>query len=102
MKPGTKYLMIVLLILATTISVGQRPYSIKSPDGQINFSIQVTSKAPVYSISYKGKPVILNSALGLSFQDAGEFRSNLSTGKVVFRKGQEKYELHSGRARFVD
>jgi alpha-glucosidase len=97
-----KYFTIAVLILATTKAVGQRPYSVRSPDGQIKFTIQVTSAAPVYDISYKGKPVILNSPLGLSFQDGGDFRSNLSTGKVISRQGEEKYELQSGRSRFVD
>ena len=97
-----KYITIALFTLVTTVAASQRPFSIKSPDGQIKFSIQVTTKAPEYSVSYKGKPLILNSILALSFQDGGEFRSNLSTGKVITRKGEEKYELQSGRSRFVD
>ena len=90
-----KYFVIALFLL-TNRAVSQRPYSVNSPDGQIKFSIYVTSKAPVYSVSFKGKPVIINSTLGLSFQNSGEFKSNLSTGKVVSRQGEEKYELHAG------
>ena len=37
----------------------------------------------------------------MSLLETGEFKSNLKTGQLHFRKGEEKYELIVGKTRFV-
>lgn len=89
------------ITLFPVLLFGQKTYSVNSPDKALRFSIKVTQATPLYTVLFKGKPVILNSALSLSFLGSGEFKAGLSTGKAVFREGKENYELITGRNRIV-
>lgn len=43
--------------------------SIASPSGTVVLNAEVVDSVPVYSVNYKGKPVILPSKLGLELAD---------------------------------
>lgn len=53
------------------------PYQVSSPDGlvAVRFDLrhEAGSSLPVYSISYRGRPILLNSSLGLDTESAGRF-----------------------------
>jgi len=101
-KSILRYAINACLIFITGTLLGQKPVSISSPDKKIKFVFELKPAAPLYSVYYKGRPVILRSALGLSFRETGEFKSGLAMGQVKIRSGQEKYELVTGRNRFVN
>ena len=63
----TKLLLVLLSIATWTYA---QPEVVMSPNGNIKFSLQTDSDGElVYAISYKDKPVILNSFLGISGWD---------------------------------
>lgn len=95
--------LILFICYVFLLSTGytQKKIFLSSPNKKISFSFRITKETPLYSISYGGTPVIENARIGLSFLETGEFKSNLKTGQFHFRKGEEKYELIVGKARFV-
>lgn len=93
--------LIISCLFFTYIVSAQKKIILSSPDRNITFSFQLTKESPLYSLSFKGKPVIQNAGLGLSFLEGGEFKKNLSKGKHFIRKGEEIYELVTGKAHFV-
>ncbi len=60
MKPI--YVIILILTLASSLFAID---AIKSPNGNVEASFEVKDGIPFYAISYKGKPVVLKSSLGL-------------------------------------
>lgn len=96
-----KNIVVVSCILFCPIIYGQKNISLSSPDKKITFSLHASSEAFLYNVSYKGKPVIVNSGIGLSFLGTGAFKSNLRAGKPFRGNGEENYELIVGKTRFV-
>ena len=65
MKKFNSVLSLLLLSSACAFAT-----DIKSPDGNIVLSFNVSDKGePVYEMTYKGKPVILTSKLGIEAQN---------------------------------
>ncbi len=96
-----KYAFIFCLLVFSSIAIGQKKYTVSSPDNTVKFSIRVSAEAPSYSVFFKEKPIIDNSIVSLSFLGTGQFKGNLKNGKPVFRKGEDKYELPTGRSSSV-
>lgn len=88
-----------LFVLST--GWAQKKLSLSSPGKNISFSFRITKESPLYSVSFKENPIIVNSEIGLDFMETGEFKSNLVAGQPQYRKGEEKYELIVGKTRFV-
>lgn len=95
-----KTILLVSAIFYSCISYGQKNITVVSPGKKTSFSFRVTTTSPLYTISYNGKPVITDSELGLAFAD-GEFKQQLKAGRATTRSGEEKYELATGKTRFV-
>ena len=74
---------------------------LKSPNGQIVFSICNDSAYTYYSIYYKNRKLINKSRLSLDFQDTGEFGRNLESGKPVFKEINEVYDLIVGKNKHI-
>lgn len=55
---------------------GTSPLSVSSPDGDIKVGFELKSGKPVYNVSHRGKPFLLDSALGLQFKDAPALDGN--------------------------
>lgn len=91
----------VALLLIAQQSVAQN-VAIKSPNGDIRFTLTLTRQAPVYRVSYKNKAVINNSSLGLAFKDSGSFASNVKMLKPEYKKGIEDYDLVVGKTKHVN
>ena len=54
-----------LLFLLVFISVLVSAQTVSSPDGNIQLTFSLDGSRPQYELSYKGKPVILPSHLGM-------------------------------------
>jgi alpha-glucosidase len=89
-----------LLFMAMPV-MAQKSVKLSSPDGNIRFELTHTKEKPVYRVSYKGKPVINNSGLGLSFKDSGNFIADLRMLKPIYKKGMEQYDLVVGKTKHV-
>ena len=94
-------LLFVIIIIAPSSIIAQKSVELRSPNGDILFSLKIINQSAFYSVSYKGKTIIQNSQLSLKFSD-GDFSSNLHIMKPVLDEGQETYELTIGKARKID
>ena len=87
------------------LSVLQNPaikaLELKSPNGQIVFSLEMKSAYPSYSITYKGKKLVEDSRLSLNFAETGEFGKNINLSKPIFRELKETYDLVVGKNKTV-
>ncbi len=90
-----------LLLIITVPGFAQKLIQLKSPDGNIVFSFKLTEKAPVYQVTYKGKTLIKDSELGLTFKENGKFSSNLNMSAARFSKVDETYDLVVGKTKTV-
>ena len=86
-------------VLICFAAYSQKVVRLASPDGNIFFSFDIKNK-PTYNISYKGKRIIDNSSLGLSFAD-GEFSEGLGALKAVYHDSTEDYDLVVGKTSHV-
>ena len=80
--------------------MAQKQVVLSSPNGQIVYTFKLVNKAPVYSMAFKGKPLVDNSTLGIVFSD-GAFDNNLSMLKPVFKDSTEDYNLIVGKTSHV-
>ncbi len=101
MKLNSIYL-IALALLSVNVAFAQKTHTLKSPDGNILFSIKITKDKPLYQVSYKGKQLIGHSELGFTFQESGDFGANLNQPKVRYSKVEENYELPIGKTKQVN
>ena len=83
---------------------GQKKISLASPDGRIFFTLTCKSGQPAYSVRFKGKPLIENSPVGLSFENGDVLgkeepwgASGLRIDHAVFSKGEDNYTLPEGK-----
>src|SRR4030095_13824974 len=83
----------IFLQLLSIQIFAQKKIALSSPDGNIQYSFFLKDKMPFYNVSYKNKPIIENSALGLEFLGHGELKKNLVAKKPVLRDGVEEYQL---------
>ena len=68
----TDYLKRVKALIAclALVSVAAEADTVKSPDGNIGVEFRVDGGVPVYNVSYKGRPVVNDSKLGLELKNA--------------------------------
>lgn len=96
----TAFFTLTLLLFLTTRSFATNAYTVVSPNGKLKLDIR-TADSPkakgelIYNISYNGKPVILNSNMGINDWDSGftiekeEKTSNNTTWKPVYGERAE-------------
>src|ERR1051326_6828180 len=96
-----KFLITLIFLLPVFTLVAQKNIKLNSPNKQLSFSFRATEAGPLYSVSFKNKPVINNSAFSLEFSGTGELKKNLKTEKPVSRSGIEDYKLVVGKTRSV-
>ena len=69
-------------LLSSQCLVAQSSKQISSPDGKLQFVFDLSNEgAPLYSISYDQKAVILSSSLGLNGWERGFVLSDVSVSK---------------------
>src|SRR5688572_9535282 len=94
------HLLFALSLMAFVPVRAQKKIQLTSPNKSIVFSFKMTDKKPFYSISFKGKTLVEESALSLQIEN-GHFEKEMVLNKPVFRNGLENYELVVGKARQV-
>ena len=76
------------------------PLKLSSPDRQLEITLAMGEQgAPLYSVSYRGRPVIVPSALGLEFKNGGLLSQGLRVTGVRRDMRDERYTLVAGKAR---
>jgi alpha-glucosidase len=88
-----------LLLACLTLSAGAwAQTSVKSPDGSIEMSISTAGGQLKYSVTYRGKPVIADAALGL--QLTGEVVPGPNVRIAAAREGSidETYSMPHGKS----
>jgi len=90
----------VLALCAHESTTAQQKIQLSSPDGRITFNFRLGQHTGRYSISYKGKSIIENSDLALSFNKKDFIASEWM--KPLYRQGIEKYELVVGKTKMVN
>lgn len=96
-----KNLPLFFLLFLTLPVIAQKSIELKSPDRNIVFSLKSTAEKTVYRVTYKGKTLIEDSELSLSFKEDGDFGANLRILKPRFREVDETYELVVGKTKSV-
>ena len=87
---------LLLVFSAACCAWGQA--TVTSPDGSVQLSIATTKGQLAYSVSYKGKPVVLPSALGLDIQDQPVLGADVKTVRAQPGSVDETYSLPAGKA----
>ena len=67
------------LVLAAALSAAE--VTVTSPDGAVQISVSVNAGRASYALTHHGKPVLLESGLGLTLDGSGAF-ANLAMGPV--------------------
>ena len=65
--------LLAVIALAWTIVAparGEQPIEVKSPDGNVVVTFRLTPTGPTYNVTYRGKAVVNDSPLGVTFRDA--------------------------------
>ncbi len=88
-------------LLLSTSALAQKPVIIKSPNGNLTFTFQLTKEAPTYRVDYKGTEVIGESRLGLDFVEGGSFSDRLKMGTPTYFNAEENYDLVVGKTKYV-
>jgi alpha-glucosidase len=75
------------------LGAARLPLTLASPDGAVVASFALRAEdggpVPVYSVTYRGKPILLDSALGLTLEKAGPFGPGFAVEDI-------REESHSG------
>ena len=73
---------------------------LKSPTGKVEVSFSLAEDgAPLYSVSYAGKPVVAGSRLGLTLRQTGPLASGFRVLDVKRASRDETYTLVAGKTR---
>jgi alpha-glucosidase len=87
------------LTLATPARAGE-PAVLKSPTGRVEVSFALgPDGAPLYSVTYAGKPVVVDSRLGLTLRQTGPLAAGFRVVDVKRASRDETYTLAAGKTR---
>ena len=96
----------VLLGMALLLwAVAMKAELIKSPNGELVLNFEVKKGVPVYELSYKGKPVIKESKLGIELKDGNapaSFNDFSKSGKVGQSSLYNGFELVDSKTSTFD
>jgi alpha-glucosidase len=97
MRTASRYIIIAMLCLPGLSASAIKTYTVSSPNGNLTFKINAELNTVFYTVNFKGKPVIQQSALSLRFKE-GNFSGNVVIEKTEFSMGTESYTLITGKA----
>jgi alpha-glucosidase len=90
----------LLLLAAFASTLAAEPAVLKSPTGKVEVTFSLAGDgAPLYSVSYAGKPVVAGSRLGLTLRQTGPLSSGFRVLDVKRASRDEKYTLVAGKTR---
>ena len=98
--------MLVGLMCLATAALAAEPVRVTSPDGRVAVDFAVKNVGAeqgclVYSVSYKGKPVILDSRLGLTLKDAPPLAAGFEAVKVIRAGRAEEWRRPYGEREVI-
>lgn len=101
-----RYLVLAGLLCFAAAASAAEPVRVTSPDGQavVDFAVKAVGAEQgclVYSVSYKGKPVILESRLGLAFKDAPPLAAGFEVAGVTRASRTEDWRPPYGEREVV-
>jgi alpha-glucosidase len=89
-----------LLFAGLASSVGAEPAVLKSPTGRVEVSFSLAGDgAPLYSVTYAGKPVVVGSRPGLTLRQTGPLAGGFRVLGVKRASRDETYTLVAGKTR---
>jgi hypothetical protein len=89
-----------LLICACLLSV--RAQTIQSPDGNLSLKFELTQQGiPTYQLSYKQKPVIKSSTLGIETSDIAPFIDGFTIGNTEQKSVDESWNPVLGEKKTI-
>lgn len=88
-------LAVILFFIAPAIAA--EPVQLQSPDGDVAIEFRLAESGPVYRVSYRGKPVVDESPLGLTFRDGGAL-SGLAVAETRRDRGDQTYPVIAGKS----
>src|SRR3712207_388963 len=91
-----------LLLLFASAAFGQTQMGtskLRSPNGRVEITFALDREgAPVYSVSYDGRPVVNPSRLGLVFKELGLLSNGMEVLRMRRHAGDSWYKLVVGKA----
>ncbi|HNG40806.1 MAG TPA: glycoside hydrolase family 97 N-terminal domain-containing protein, partial [Cyclobacteriaceae bacterium] len=95
-----KKLIVVLLLLVSGVRLFAQ--ELTSPDGNLKFSFSLTQAGePMYQLSYKNKPVIKQSRLGIDIKDQQSLVSGFKLETIETSKKDETWESVWGEVKKI-
>src|SRR5205814_6219986 len=58
---------LLLLLIISFFAFAQKNIKLSSPDRNIQYDFRLKNKIPLYSVSFKNKPIISDAGMSLSF-----------------------------------
>ena len=98
-----KVILFILISCYTLISLNcaaQKTIQLSSPNGEISYSFTFIKGSPVYNVAFKGKKLIDDSPIGITFSD-GAFVNNITALTPVYKDSTEDYALLVGKTGHV-
>lgn len=81
-----------ITFLLAFVAVGAAAQTIKSPSGEVSLNFKLDNGIPVYSVSYKGKPVVKDSKLGVKLKDTEGLTSGFTIESAKDRKENSSWQ----------
>ena len=94
----TRLLLLLAAWLLTVSAQAQKAYTLRSPDGQLTYTLRLTPQAPVYAVGFHGKTVVEESPLGLVFRQGGAWGAGLQVAAAKATATDAFYTLPVGKA----
>ena len=85
-----KHFFIILIILLSVSTIHSQNMTVSGPDGLLTVTVKVDNGNPAYSVTYKSKPVLENSPLGL-ITNEGDFSTGLTYVEHKFGEVDKLY-----------
>lgn len=77
-----------------------RPLRVASPDGAVEILFRLnSSQAPIYSVLFQGKPVLVDSPLALEFRQGGPWGGGQKIAAVRHGSHDETYPIVAGKSK---
>lgn len=85
--------------LSTTLFAQHHDYvNLASPNSNIVFAMEIENGLPVYSVLFKGTPVVESASLNLDIEGIGKLSNATYAQRPVFNEVNETYKLIVGKA----
>ena len=92
--------LVLLLSTVASVSLSEPIARLRSPEGAVEVSVSLdASGAPTYSVSFRGRPIVVDSHLGLTLRGAGALRKGFRLLDTRRTSRDESYNLVSGKTR---